>query len=702
MKLPLRRRVVRPSRFVSILGLLLAAPLLSQGEQQQAVAAGIDSVQVYSDQAVVTRRVQLRIHAGQNVLRINELTPQLDDSSVRVAFDRNDLRIQEVAVRSAFRERFLSDEARQAEERLKTAESNLRRLTDRYAALKKEAQQLSQLEVARVPEDPEDPAWRAPVDSGRWTRTLDFIQNSLRENQAAVSELLGSIDLAREELLVAIAVADRYHDARNIESKQVSIAIECAPERCDASRPVQLELRYTVGGVAWFPIYTARVDSSGSQTHMQLSSYALLKNQSGEDWDNVRLRFSAADPRESGDLAQLPTWRIQQRVVADDLERESGRSGRRQDSPAVSSGAVASTAPMQPAPEAAADEAIDSFADGQAGNGPGGGGYGSLQSQRNRSNAYFMENRRLVQEEQANQRNEAAGNALRGIQSSVQARDQAVTRDDFQGALVQSEAIIERVRSLDPRYQGLFAEDLRRSLETRRMALNMLELQGMMRSLTPPSSSARGFDVAYQAPGRDSAPSEPGFTRILLESRELPLTLSYEAAPERRELAFLVGRAANSAGGPLLAGPAAIFHNRDYVGEASIATVGPAAEFPVHLGAVDDIRIQRHVTDQREDGGLISTQRILRREVQIKIHNQKRNNIQLDLFERLPVSSDERIRISAPEFSEAPAERKEEYGLIRYRLSLRAGEQKTITIRYEIRHPADVLPAEAEGGAPQW
>lgn len=704
-----RRLLICAALFLAI----LALPAYPQNSQAEAINAAIDAVQIYSDQAVVTRRARLRLKSGPNLLRIAELTPQLDDSTVRVAFDRSDLRIQEVAVRSSFRERYLSSEAEKAELALKDAESELRKLTDRYTALKKEEQQLAALEVARIPENPEEAALRAPIDAGRWMRTLDFVQNALSENQQQVSQLLTEIDLARERLLVAIAVADRYRDARNLQSKEVSIAVECAPTQCDATQPLELELRYTVSGVAWFPIYTARVDSSGGQTKLRLTSYALLKNQSGEDWPEASFTFSAADPRESADLAILPEWRIQQRIVAaesiEDVasEREEARGSGRRTQPG--GGAPASTtAPMrpQPAAEAQAFEPSGGAVSDDEGPAPQqqiqAGLFGRLQEQRNRSNAYFNENRAAVREEQANSRNVAAGQALQSIQNALRARDQAVERNDFNGALQFSEQIIEQVRSLDARYQPLFSEEMRRSLQTRRMALDMIELQGMMRMLQPPQTSARGFDVAFRASGRDNAPSEPGFTRILLDDRELPIALSYESAPERRELAFLVGKAANSGGSPLLAGPAAVFHNRDYVGEAAIDTVGPRAEFPVHLGAIDDLRIQRRVTDRRDEGGIISTERILRREVQLKIHNQKRSAVSLDLFERLPIASDERIRISAPTISEPVTERRDQYGLLRFRLNLAPGEQKTITIRYEIRHPDDILPRENEGGGPQW
>ncbi len=74
----------------------------------------------------------------------------------------------------------------------------------------------------------------------------------------------------------------------------------------------------------------------------------------------------------------------------------------------------------------------------------------------------------------------------------------------------------------------------------------------------------------------------------------------------------------------------------------------------------------------------------------------------IEVFDRLPVSTDERIDISSPQMQPSPAEHNQKRGLLRFRLNLRAGEEQEIKIRYELSHPEGVLPRFRQTGGAPW
>ncbi len=679
-------------------------------------APPIRAVQLYAAEALIAREGAVPLKPGVNRVRLADLPAGLNEATLRASLAAEGARIEEIRFRTKHKPAYASEAARNAENALRDAESKLRRLTDRYSALKRESANLAQLPAGQIP--PGDPAPTLRIEPQRWSETLNFIQSQLAKNDVALAELLPAIDAAREELLVAIAVADRYRSAAARSVKEAVITFNYDPPAGARVETAPLRFEYRIGGAAWFPSYRAQVRTDGAASTVRLASYALVRNQTGEDWRNARLSFSAADPEESGDLGRLAEWRIRARIVAADVASADdnrsggpGGAGRATMSESRRASNAPSPQPSAGAPaEFAADEeqSLSPMAEsaGESDRRDEGGVSGRFQDrlevQRARSFNYYNENARQVQEAQANQRNMIANTALRTLEQSVRARDAALGRSDFAGAVQQSDAVIESVQRLDPRFQERFAEEIQSSRRVRQQALNMLEYQRILGMLAAPSQSSRGFDYRFVAPTPESIPSEPGFTQVFLSERELPLQLSYEVNPSAQPWAYLTGRSKHSEAQPLLSGPVFIYHNRDYVGEALLATVAAGQNFALNLGASDDIKVVRREDEKRDTSGLFTNVYRAKRETLVTITNRKRLAITLDVFERTPVSGDERVKIENVSFSETPAESRAEYGLHRFRMELAAGAQRTLTIRYDISHPETVLPQFLENSSPEW
>lgn len=74
----------------------------------------------------------------------------------------------------------------------------------------------------------------------------------------------------------------------------------------DRAGQVTVGLRYQVFGAQWRPAYNARLDDGASQ--VTLEYYGIVSQSTGEDWADVNLMLSTADPSVSGALPQLTSW----------------------------------------------------------------------------------------------------------------------------------------------------------------------------------------------------------------------------------------------------------------------------------------------------------------------------------------------------------------------------------------------------------
>ncbi len=672
----------------------------------QAVDSRIQTVQVYTDQALITRTGEVSLARGRTQLRFPDLPAGLSADSVQLRINPpGGVRILEVRTETLHKKIFRGAEAKEADARLLKAQSVLRGLTDEYRALEREAQFLRSIEVGRVRSDSKT---ERRVDAGRWEETLNFIRSSLAENNRRTAGLLDRVDRAREELTVALTIAERFRSGQALSRREVHVLAES-----DATRRVTVQLDYLVNQAGWFPNYTARVETAASkpgQGQVRLLAYALVRNNTGEDWANVDLKFSAADPADSAALPPLLSWRIRARLEPSEPGRPSGGSRARRDapSPAAERAPAREKRKIRVREERARGGRGPVSADEQEPADAKPATTESIVQQRVQSNVarargYYSQNQGEIRDDRAKKRSQAVEQNLRELTSNTVQQERAYRGGRYQEALEKSQQVLRNIDRLDPQYRGLFKNEEKQARDIRLRSLRLIEQQDLMRNLVPPRSSARGYDYRYSAVGREFVRTDGTFHRVLIGDVQLPAALVYETAPERRPLAFLTGTVRYAGDAPLLAGPMAVFHNTDYVGAAHLSNTSARETFSLHLGNDPTISITRTVEEFRTKSGILTEQYDFKRTIKLVLENRRKQATTLVVLDRVPVPADQQITVSTPVFSQAPEkDSRKDHGLYRFRVELAPGEKRELTIQYTLSHPVNVLPRYSERSYPNW
>ncbi|MBI3395843.1 MAG: DUF4139 domain-containing protein [Spirochaetia bacterium] len=455
--------------------------------------------------------------------------------------------------------------------------------------------------------------------------------------------------------------------------------------------------------------------SDMTHADVRLSSYAFVKNQTGEDWEQVNLLFSAADPDESARIPELSEWRIKARLEerpvavadADDspsryADKKSSRRLMKEEErqepskPANSPGGkgyadgAGATGGMEPSAKSKADLGPQDQVVQQ-----------SVETQSQRSREYYSQNKAIVKDERANKKAVAAEQNINDIRSNLYAQKSAMGRGDYEQAIESGERIMESIRRLDPKYRKLFSDEEAETMKARNQSLRLMESRRLAGRLVSPRDSARGFDYRYAAAIPETVRSDGTLHKVMLSEKPMQATLVFEAAPVRLPTAFLTGRVQLKGDAPLLSGPVSVFHNTDYTGESMITSVSSGELFRLHLGSDEDIRITRNEEEFRETSGVFSKNYNFSRKITISVKNGKKKPVTVDIFDRTPYSADDRISVT--DVNPAPkADEQTRDGFLRFRLNLAPGEQKQIVVQYRLSHPSDVLPIYSETGGPQW
>jgi len=274
-----------------------------------AAADRIAAVTVYSDRARITRVAEVELPAGENIVRFSGLPVALEDSSVQASGKGTaGLKILGIEVRSVLAEQTVN-------ERVREIQTQLDQLGDQRSAWEIENADLTERKVFlnKVRDSLTVPAKEAAAaPSMQNIRPLyDFYTAELKDlgdRSLVIARELRALtpkeDLLRQELA-------RLSGGGAKATKDVLVAVRAEhPSRADIS------LGYNMRNASWTPVYDARLDSKSQK--IELTYQGIVRQQTGENWDNVKLSLSTARPNVGARMPELSPWwlRIQEILPA--------------------------------------------------------------------------------------------------------------------------------------------------------------------------------------------------------------------------------------------------------------------------------------------------------------------------------------------------------------------------------------------------
>jgi uncharacterized protein (TIGR02231 family) len=288
-----------------VLAFLLAAPLaVPAASIDLPTSSRIDAVTVYLSSARVTRLARVELPGGDARVLLAGLPLSLDDDSIRVAGRGGaKARVLSVAVEAVTHEAAASAEARAAEERLLALGDEDRALEDRLRAAQARAKFVDSLRSTYSEERAKNLAVR-DVSAKEWAELTAFVDKQL----AGAAAEGRTVEIARRELGRKVQAARA--DLEKLQAKRgettKTVAIDVSAERGGS---LELEVVYTVPQAGWQPVWDARLVPEKEQ--VELAFTGSVWQRTGEDWSDVTLSVSTAQPLRNLFVPELETVALQ-------------------------------------------------------------------------------------------------------------------------------------------------------------------------------------------------------------------------------------------------------------------------------------------------------------------------------------------------------------------------------------------------------
>jgi hypothetical protein len=610
---------------------LILLPMISFSQQTKEIAikTNIEKVTVFREGAQIYRKGETRLNSGETSLKIKGLSPYLDPKSIQVNA-MGDFVVLAINHEVNYLEELELDRQKEIfEKELADLDKKLDQIDSRKAVLDEKQSLLNANKT------------RGGVNNGatisQLNEALNFFETQLTQIKTEHSKIRQDQKALLEQKEKIQKQLNDTKSAKRKPSGEIEIKLK-------ASVPgeAKIEFSYMVSNAGWYPKYDIRVDDIEKPLNIQYK--AEVYQNTGIDWEKVKLTFSNGNPNQSGVAPELRPWRLN--YARNTIYSKDDFLGIRGPQGSIS-GVVYDLSDQMPLP------GVNIQIPGST--------LGTVTD-------------------------------LQGRFSLTLPKDARSLRFSFVGFLTQELPISgpQITVGLEPDTQDL--EELvvvgygvnERNLQGRVAGVNVRPAPKMAQSVTTITVENQ-ISVEFEVEEPYSVASNGRALTVDLKNLEIETVYEYYAIPKIDKDAFLVAKIINWDQYNLLEGEANLYFEKAYIGRTILDVKNFSDTLNISLGRDRNILLARNKVDEYSKRRTIGANQVETRGFDILVRNKKSQAIRLILFDQIPVAAISEIGVLATELSLGHLE--PETGEIRWELDIPGQQQQDLKLQYEVKYP---------------
>lgn len=193
--------------------------------------------------------------------------------------------------------------------------------------------------------------------------------------------------------------------------------------------------------------------------------------------------------------------------------------------------------------------------------------------------------------------------------------------------------------------------------------------------------------VEYEISIPYNIPSDNKPHAVSIQNLTIPATYRYYCAPKLDPDAFLLAKVTGWDKYNLLSGNMNIFFEGTFVGKSYLDTRTTSDTLDISLGRDKNVVVKRTLLKDFSDKKIIGLNKKETRTYEISIRNKKKQEIEIDIEDQIPLSTSNEIEVEALETLGAKYDK--EKGLLQWNMKLASGEEKKFRLGFSVKYPKD-------------
>ncbi|MBN7814443.1 mucoidy inhibitor MuiA family protein [Algoriphagus pacificus] len=615
---------------LSSLLILFIFKISAQELKETKFTSKIEEVTVFLKGAQIFETSAGQIPAGESFIVIKGLSPYVDEKSIQVKGKGNFV-IQAVNKRIDYLSgQKVNEEIKSLEDQIKKIDQNQEETTIRLDVL---AQQENLLSANKSIGGSQN-----GLNMTQLKQAMDFYESELTKIKSELKKLqtkLNEGNLEKNKLINQIRI---LQESGNKSTSEIRIRV-----KADVAGPASFELNYLVANAGWYPKYDVRVSDINSP--LQLNYKAEVNQNTGVDWNNVKLRFSNGNPNESGQVPTLDKWEL-------NFARLTTYSQKRTTFTSVSGRVFGEDGePLPGTTVLVKGTTIGTATDVE--------GFYSLSLPQSASSLVF---------------------SFIGYSS----REVPITSSSINVTLFPNSQMLNEVTVTG--YSSSNKRALNNSIRIRGSStlnetVDEIAMAPSIQTIVQENQTTVEIEVAEPYTIKSNGEK----TMVDLKAYDIPANYLYSAIPKIDNDVFLVAEINDWNQYSLLEGESNLYFEDGFVGRSVLNASSLQDTLQISMGRDRSIVVQREKNEEFSKKRSIGSNITETREYKITVRNNKSQAVAIQVEDQIPVSVNSEITVEALELSGGKID--PQTGKVSWIIDVPAGSQKELKLQYEVKYP---------------
>ncbi len=616
--------------------LLAAYNAIAQNKAEKEVQTDASEVTVFIEGAQVTRKKSVELPQGKTAIKFVNLSPFIDAKSLQVKAN-GEITVLSVNHQQNFINKLdKSKELTDLELKLKSIDE---KINLEHTHLSIVAEQLSFLQQNKTIGGKNQ---ETSVTNLKETMTFYSTQlSALKLKEIEHNKNIHEMNKQRSDIEKQIKT---FTTKKEYPNGEVLVKV-------DAKRAgtYEFEVSYLVNNAGWFPSYDIRAKNINEP--IQIIYKANVRQETKEDWRNVKLRFSSSNPNSSGVAPELKTYYLNYNSTPPTYNIKQGSN--------IAKGTVISAEDGAPLPGAsvmvkgttigAATDVNGNFA---------------LTMPSNGGNLLF------------------SYIGFKQIEMPFYGNHMNITLEPDNVSL---EEVVITAYGINESSEERAPSS--RVAGTRTKKTDSAKIRGLSSLAIPSEMVVKQTTVDFEIKMPYTVLSDNKSYAVDMITYELPASYQYYSVPKIQKDAFLIANIIDWEKYSLLEGEANIFFEDSYVGKTLLNLSTATDTLSISLGKDKNVTVNREKVKEFTTKQFIGSKKEESRSWITTVKNNKNQPISMIILDQTPISTVEEIEVLIQELS--GAKHNKATGEIKWEFKLEPSSKKELTLKYSVKYPKD-------------
>ena len=621
-----------------MIAICLMAAMMSEAVEKQ--TASINKVTVFTNGAQVERSKSVVLVPGEQVVTFTGFSPDMDKKSLQVKA-KGHLTILGVSERTAH-----PDSAAQVK-KLRAAEDDVKAVERRIQQTKDEQEMLTaQLDLVKTNCSVAGRTVATPLANIKELNAY-YAQQVLSVKKRS-QELEEQLQNLNEELKRRQDTCDSIAKLKLKSVTEIDVKVDAK----QAGRAV-FDITYYVKNAGWFPSYDVRSNSINEP--LQLSYKANIYQNTKEEWKNVPVTLSSANPNRSNVAPQLKTYWLDYGLSAPTYNIDNDGSN-------VVSGKIVSADdgdPMIGATVKVKGTNLGTVSDID-------GNYSIVLPQNSRKLTFSYVG--YVSQTHTVEPGSTLNIRLKEDQASLQEVVVVGYGVSKKGRRSNSKGEVLKAKERIPEAAGVAVEEELNESEV--IAVNQQQAQ---------------FGYEFDIKQLLTLPDGGKTTTTEIVRHQLPASYEYRGIPKIDKESFLVADATDWQKLNLMEGEANVYFDNSFVGKSILDPNVSSDTLHFSMGRDQSICVQRIKVSESSTRRFFGSNQEQTMKWRITVKNNRQESVNITVFDQAPISRNTSIEVNMEELSDGQFDK--QTGIIKWPLQLQPGEQRELVLQYKVKYP---------------